>query len=188
MSEKEQFVLVLTDARREKGEWRELLRTQIIHGLVRSGVAAPVVDYLDAPRSVAPMLADENCLFALCFDGFGAELVIARGGNGLSRDGTLRSLFAACQRKLVDFMHEVPIHERMSHQHSAIHDQRHLLVTSYSSAAIAQDLGLRNVFFVPSVTLNVSNERMLRGPVRPLAERSVQILLPPEVGAFASLG
>jgi hypothetical protein len=151
--------------------WRHnlLFANELVPAFAELGIPVHVLDYRTQPREVSQALRDAACSFFFCFNGFGSELQLADG-----EPGRLRSAFEYYGKPLFDLMHDCPAHESMAHQVHSTFPRRCLLLTDYAYVAVARSLGVRNARFVPSITFPAA----LPGPAKPLAERSIDILLP----------
>src|SRR5262245_17707817 len=78
------------------------------------------------------------------------------------------------RKRLFDFMHDCPAHDNMGHQALSTYSPRTLLITDYRYATIADELDIRDVVFVPSITFPAqAGDR-----VKPLQDRPIEMLLP----------
>ena len=127
-----------------------------------------VIDYLEEPKAVVAAARDAGCRALLCFNGFGSEVRCPTGG------GRLAPLFDLCGKPLIDIMHDCPVHETMAHQIESLSRHRHLFITDFSYAALARQVGIRNVWFAPSITFPAT----LGAMAKPWLSRSIEILLP----------
>ena len=130
-------------------------------------VAIDVIDYMQNAQALRRALEDKNCLFILCFNGFGSEIQIQFA------PGCLKSAYEVYQKPLIDLMHDCPAHETMSHQISSTFQQRNLFLTDYGYVSVANALGMPNVRFSPSITFP---RHISKTPKH--ADRTVNVLLP----------
>jgi hypothetical protein len=120
---------------------------EIAEGLCSFGMPSRIVDYRRDIRQVKDALADHDCAFLICFNGFGAELCIANRAPG-----DLISAFQYYGKPLFDLMHDCPSHESMAHQMHVLHKTRRLLLTDHGYIQEAHELGVPDVRFVSSIT------------------------------------
>lgn len=155
----------------EIDQWRHntLFVNELIPAFAATGVTLKMLDYRAQARAVNDALKDADCGFFLCFNGFGSELQVSAG-----QPGRARSAFEYARKPLFDLMHDCPAHESMEHQVNSCFRRRFLLMTDYGYVSVAKSLGMRHARFVPSIAFPAT----LPGPVRPLRDRSIEILLP----------
>ena len=132
------------------------------------GLPLRPVDYRSDPRALTKALMDSNCVFAICFNGFGSEVSVVG-----PRPGSLRSAFEAFGKPLFDYFHDNPSQETMGHQVESTTRFRHVLFTDYGYLAEGLDLGFPNVRYIPSITFPTH----LSKPLRPLRDRPIPLLL-----------
>jgi hypothetical protein len=147
----------------------DLFVEELAPAFAAAGQPTRAVDYRADPAKLFAALKDPNCRFFLCFNGFGAELRCPTGVPG-----RLDPAFEYFPKPLFDFMHDCPAHESMAHQLSSTYGRRHLMMTDYFYACMAQSLGMPSVHFVPSITFPTAFQAE---PLR-LADRDIQVLLP----------
>jgi Glycosyl transferases group 1 len=147
--------------------------------LAECGLPSRVVDYRREIRQVQAALHDERCAFLICFNGFGSELSLATGSPG-----GMASAFGHYRKLLFDLMHDCPSHESMAHQMCVVDPMRQLLLTDYGYVQEAQELGVPNVWFVPSITFPVT----LPPPMRTRQNRPIQALFPVRLPPPSSVG
>jgi hypothetical protein len=147
----------------------DLFVDELAPAFAAAGQPTRVADYRADPAEVFAALKDPDCRFFLCFNGFGAEL---RCPTGIP--GRLDPAFEYFPKPLFDFMHDCPAHESMAHQISANYGRRHLMMTDYGYAGLAQSLGMPYVRFVPSITFPTA----FHATPQPLANREIPVLLP----------
>ena len=167
-SPKGRYVLILICLAIDAYGHNSIFAHEIGAALSEQGYDLRRVDYRARPRDVMDALTDADCAFALSFNGFGAELAVQ------PTLGHLVSAFRHFGKPLFDLMHDCPSHESMVHGTTLGPDDRHLLITDYGYVQDAEDLGARNVRFVPSITFPKS----LPGRPRPFSDRTVEVLLP----------
>jgi hypothetical protein len=167
-SPKRRYVLILICLAEDTWGHNLTFAHEIGSALSEQGYDLRRADYRDSPRDVMDALTDPDCAFALSFNGFGAELAVQ------PILGVLTSAFRHFGKPLFDLMHDCPSHESMVHGTTLGPDDRHLLITDYGYVRDAEDLGARNVRFVPSITFPKS----LPGRPRPFRDRTVEVLLP----------
>jgi hypothetical protein len=126
------------------------------------------LDYYREASEVYSALRDPSCAFFVCFNGFGSELSVSLVPQQLTPAMTVYG------KRLFDLMHDCPAHDNMGHQTLSTYPERSLLVTDYRYAAIAQELGVSDVSFVPSITFPAH----VGDAVKPLKDRCIEILLP----------
>lgn len=167
-SPKGRYVLILICLAIDPHGHNLIFAHEIGAALSEQGYDLRRVDYRERPRDVMDALADPDCAFALTFNGFGAELAVQ------PTVGDLVSAFRHFGKPLFDLMHDCPSHETMVHGTTLGPDDRNLLITDYGYVQDAEDLGARNVRFVPSITFPKS----LPGRPRRFRDRAVEVLLP----------
>jgi hypothetical protein len=155
----------------EIDQWRHntLFVNELIPAFAAQGVTLRMLDYRAQARAVNDALKDEACRFFVCFNGFGSELQVSD-----VQPGRFRSAYEYARKPLFDLMHDCPAHESMEHQVDSRFRRRFLLMTDYGYVSVAKSLGMRHARFVPSIAFPAT----LPGPVRPLRDRSIEILLP----------
>jgi hypothetical protein len=136
-------------------------------GFASAGLTTKTIDYISQSDIVHRDLDDPDCLFFLCFNGFGSEINVAMG------NGQLCSAFEARRKPLIDLMHDCPAHETMAHQIYATTASRYVFSTDYGYAEIAKSMGMPNVRFMPSITFPLHLAKALES-----SERTIDILLP----------
>ncbi|SOZ35386.1 glycosyltransferase [Cupriavidus neocaledonicus] len=162
------YVATLTNPGADKHQHNLVFTNELAACFATQGIGTTSIDYLAHPRQVTEAAQDPHCIFFVCYNGFGSELLLNAG------PGDLRSLFACYKKPLFDLMHDCPAHESMSHQIGSTGDYRTLLITDYSYANIARMLGSRRVYFSPSIAFpQASPDR-----IEPLQSREIDILLP----------
>ena len=122
-----------------------------------------IEDYHDL-AAVGAAMADPDCRFFLCYNGFGSEIRLRDGGM---------SAYSAFGKPLIDFMHDCPANDAMQHQVASIFPERHLFLTDVSYLAVAREMGFANVRFVPSITFPGTI-----GDVPPWHDRPIEVLFP----------
>jgi Glycosyl transferases group 1 len=137
--------------------------------LAECGFASHIIDYRREIRRVQDALADADCAFFICFNGFGCELALP-----WQAPGELVSAFGHYRKLLFDLTHDCPSHESAAHQTGILDVARHVLLTDYGYVQEAQELGIRNVRYAPSITFPKSLPPVLRTE----AHRPIQALLP----------
>ena len=133
------------------------------------GQASRSMDYRREPRRVLSALADPDCPFMICFNGFGSELSLPQWAPG-----QFVSAFAHFRKPLLDLMHDCPSHDSMSHQVRIRDPIRRVFLTDYGYVQEAEELGFPNVRYVSSITFPHS----LPAPETPRAKRPIRALLP----------
>jgi hypothetical protein len=162
------YVAVLTNNSVDEHQHNYVFTNELAAAFDKQGIDILPIDYLATPRQVTEAAQDPNCMFFVCYNGFGSELLLNAG------PGELRSFFACYKKQLFDLMHDCPAHESMSHQLSSIGEYRKLLITDHSYANVAKLLGVRNVYFSPSITFPYSSPK----EIQPTSTREIDILLP----------
>lgn len=160
-------------AEADPSQRNSLIAEELVPAFARLGVSLRILDYRRHPRDAMTALKDPANLFCICFDGFGAELLVAT-----RKPGGFRSAFEYFGKPLFDIMHDCPAHEIMGHQVDARFRHRFLLIPNYDYVAMAQAMGQRNARFVPSITYPAA----VCSPLKPLAERSIDVLVPVTAG------
>ncbi|MCI0145641.1 glycosyltransferase [Paraburkholderia sediminicola] len=169
------YAVILTCSDKDKYRHNETFANELAPGFLAQGLRVRSLDYLRDVRAVAEAVRDDHCLFFVCFNGFGSELMYSTG-----RPGMLESIFEYNGKLLFDFMHDCPVHESMAHQIDSVGKFRRLLSTDYTYAHIARLLGVKSVRAVSGITFpNTITEGQ-----RPHESRGLDILLP--VGLFSS--
>ena len=143
--------VILVRGEIDRFQHNRLFADELVAAFAARGCNVRVVDYLAESKTLLSILREPECRFVLTFNGFGSEIEVPTG-----RLGTLDSAFEAFNKPLFDLMHDCPAHETMGHALRATYAQRHILGTDYTYAGIAQQLGVRDVTFVPSVTFPVA--------------------------------
>jgi len=133
------------------------------------GHASRTVDYRREPRRILSALADRDCAFIVCFNGYGCELSLPNRAPG-----PLESAFAYFQKPLLDLMHDCPSHDAAAHQVLIRDPMRRVLLTDFGYVQEAEELGFSNVRFVPSITF----PHTLPPSEGPRAKRPIRALLP----------
>ncbi|WP_354684165.1 hypothetical protein [Cupriavidus necator] len=167
-TELQKYVAFLTNQAIDRHQHNHVFTTELSKSFAARNIGTRTIDYIATPRHVTEAALDPNCLFFICYNGFGSELLLNAG------PGDLRSLFSCYNKRLFDLMHDCPVHESMSHQHASTGDFRTLLITDHSYAHIARMLGIRHVYFVPSITF----PGFAPDIARPISSRDIEILLP----------
>ncbi|MFX1762826.1 glycosyltransferase [Paraburkholderia sp. A1RI-2L] len=163
------YAVVLTCGDKDKYRHSECFASELAPAFLAQGLHVLSLDYLRDVRAVSEAVRDKHCVFFVCFNGFGSELMYAAGTPGV-----LGSVFEYYGKTLFDFMHDCPVHESMAHQIGSVGEFRRLLCTDYTYAHIARLLGAKNVQAVPSITFaNTITEGEC-----PHASRSIDVLLP----------
>lgn len=167
--DQESYGAILVAAGRDKYDHNQIFANEIAAAFEAEGVRTKQVDYIQQVRLLSECYPDPHCKFFVCFNGFGSELSLASGALDL------QSAFAYYKKPLLDLMHDCPLHETMAHQAESKGPWRNLLLTDYNHAFLARLLGTGSVRFVPGITFPAS---LGRGPAKPFAERSIDVLLP----------
>lgn len=167
--EKELYAVVLTASERDKYSHNSVFANELIAAFEALNVSMRSLDYAKEARHVSHALRDSNCLFFLCFNGFGSELLLTT-----KTPGELISAYEFYKKPLFDLMHDCPAHETMGHQLDSIGRTRNLLLTDYSYAHVARMLGIANVRAISSITFPATIGRA----ATPLSKRSIDVLLP----------
>ncbi|NPT42353.1 hypothetical protein GNZ12_13730 [Paraburkholderia sp. 1N] len=162
------YVVILTRLDTDRHRHNSTFADELAPGLISHGVEVRCLDYVRDVRQVGEALRDPACLFFICFNGFGSELMV------FLSPGDLKSTFACHDKPLFDLMHDCPVHETMAHQVSSKGSFRHLLITDYAYGHLARMLGVENVHFVPSITFPTT----LSGMNVPFDDRPIDVLLP----------
>jgi hypothetical protein len=133
----------------------------------KKNLETKIINYMESSKQAHNALQDKQCLFAVCFNGFGSEIKIPASAH------RLLSAYEIYNKDLIDLMHDCPGHETMSHQLNSTFPRRYLFSTDYGYAAVANSLDMPNVRFMPSITFpqHVTNEIKH-------SDRSIEILLP----------
>ncbi|SAL72110.1 hypothetical protein AWB71_04459 [Caballeronia peredens] len=163
------YAVILTCSDIDKHKHNECFSNELTPAFLAQGLSVRKLDYLREVRAVSDAIRDEHCVFFVCFNGFGSELLHAAGQPGI-----LASVFEYYGKPVFDFMHDCPVHESMAHQIASVGEFRRLLSTDYTYAHIARLLGVKNVRAVSSITFpNTITEGQ-----RSHASRSIEVLLP----------
>jgi len=163
------YVLILTCNAIDEFGHNAVFAEEIGAGLAASGVTTKVCDYRQQFRELTEAMRDPACLFLMAFNGFGAEIAVAGWPAG-----DLVPAYDLARKPLFDLMHDSPAHDTMAHQVLVRSAWRHLLVTDHGYAQEAAELGFPSVRHVRSITF----PRTLPGPVVPIGDRRVSVLLP----------
>ncbi|MFM0595941.1 glycosyltransferase [Paraburkholderia dilworthii] len=162
------YAVVLTCVDKDRHRHNTTFADELSPGLISRGVDVRCLDYIRDIRQVSNALQDPACLFFVCFNGFGSELMVNLA------PGHLLSTFDHHSKPLFDLMHDCPVHETMAHQIDSTGSYRQLLITDHSYAHLARVLGVRSVHTVPSITF----PKTVGDSNAPLETRSINILLP----------
>ena len=127
-----------------------MLTEELAAAFAGIGITVRIRDYRRQPRDVLNALNDPACRFALCFDGFGSELLVAS-----RKPGGFRSTFEYTHTPLFDLMHACPAHDGMAHQVDSRFGLRTPLLTDFASVSFAKSMGFRAARFVPSIACTV---------------------------------
>jgi hypothetical protein len=165
-----QYGIIITRRDIDRFEHNALFAYELTVAMRHHGIPMQSFDYVSQPTELFAALADPNCAFAICFNGFGSELRLLTG----ALPNSTMSVFTAFEKPLLDFMHDCPAHDTMKHQVEAKFPQRILLLTDHGYASVARSMGFPSVGFVPSVTFPAT----IGIDLKPLANRTVPILLP----------
>ncbi|MGO4390465.1 glycosyltransferase [Variovorax sp. M-6] len=133
------------------------------------GFTTRTFEYKKDVRQVSAALADPDCKFFVCFNGFGSELLLTS-----ATPGYLTPAFEHYGKPLLDLVDDCPIHEDMRHQIDSVGPIRKLMVTDYGYAYLARLAGMGSVRTVPGIAFPTS----VRSEPKPLADRPIDILLP----------
>jgi hypothetical protein len=162
-----EYAVVLVRSNIDRFEHHVLFARELTHAFASAGITLIAIDYIAEPRKVFDALKDPNCLFFVCFNGFGSELRFPSGWAT-----PYRPAFSAFNKYLFDIMHDCPAHESMAHQLNSNFAERILLMTDFGYAGMAE-LSAPHVNYVPSITFPKTLPS-----VKPIDERSIDILLP----------
>ena len=155
-----------------------LFANELLPAFAARNVEVRILDYISESKKVFGSLQDPDCKFFLTFNGFGTELRMPT-----LKIGSLDSAFDVFGKPVFDLMHDCPAHETMAHQLNSTFPQRRLLATDYTYASMAQQMGIRDVTLVPSITFPAALEGADTPP-----ERDIELLLaigtsPPQIFA-----
>lgn len=128
---------------------------EIDSALAEFNIAARIIDYRLDFGKIRESLEDDNCLFFICFNGFGSELSLAG-----SQPGDFYSAFQYFNKNIFDLMHDLPTHEAMSHQAKIRFPRRYLLSTDFGYVQEAHELDIHNVRYTPSITFPRTQAQM----------------------------
>lgn len=162
------YGVIFSNISKDKHQHNFTFSIEISESFKERGIEIRELDYIRDSRQVTIALQDPNCLFFLCFNGFGSELLIHYA------PGDLRSAFDYYRKPLFDLMHDCPIHESMAHQVKSTGRYRTLLITDYSYAQISRLLGVHKVYVAPSITF----PRVAAPVCKVIADREIEVLLP----------
>lgn len=137
-------------------------------------IGAKIIDYRSHPRAIHSALQDNDCVFFICFNGFGSELSLAN-----DQPGRLSSAFQYYGKSVFDVMHDCPTHETLVHQMGVNFPLRFVLATDYGYVQEAHELNIHNVRFVPSITFPASQPPPRRHAGRRTHRWLLPIQLPP---------
>lgn len=163
------YAVILTNKKIDRFGHNGVFAKEITVAFEKLKIPLRELDYLVHIREVFEALKDRRCLFFLCFNGFGSELMLPVGAPG-----HLRSSFEVFGKPLFDLMHDCPSGEPMAHQIESRSRARMVLLTDYGYVQDAQELGFPNVRFVPSITFPCTlpqHQKVSR-------DRSIKVLLP----------
>ena len=163
------YGIIITRRDIDRFEHNALFTHELTVAMRQHGIPIRCVDYRSQPAELFATLRDPNCAFAICFNGFGSDLLFPTGVSLNS----MASVFTTFNKPLLDFMHDCPAHDTMRHQLEATFPQRILLMTDHGYANLARTMGFPNVSFVPSVTFPAT----VGSEVKPMDNRSIPILL-----------
>ena len=166
---REGYAVVLVCSEIDGFSHNAVFAQEIVAALAACGQDSRVLDYRKEPRALQAALLDSACAFMICFNGFGSELGLANYSPGQHY-----SAFTYYKKPLFDLMHDCPSHESMSHQIPIRDPIRHLMITDYGYLQEAQELGISNIRFVPSITF----PHTLQTASLPPADRPIKVLLP----------
>ncbi|WP_354673871.1 glycosyltransferase [Cupriavidus alkaliphilus] len=162
------YGVIFSNISKDRHQHNHTFCAEISAGFKQHGIDIIELDYISDSRQVTSALQDPNCLFFLCFNGFGSELLVHFA------PGDLRSAFDHYRKPLFDFMHDCPIHESMAHQIKSTGRYRTLLITDYSYAQISRLLGVHRVYAVSSITFPNTAPTVRKAS----ADREIDVLLP----------
>ncbi|MBB3006212.1 glycosyltransferase family 1 protein [Cupriavidus alkaliphilus] len=162
------YVAILANNAADRHQHNLVFTNELAASFAKYGIGTIPIDYIAHPRQVTEAAQDPHCIFFVCYNGFGSELLLNAG------PGDLRSLFTCYKKQLFDLMHDCPAHESMSHQVASTGDYRTLLITDYGYANVAKMLGIRRVYFSPSITFPHASPDY----IEPVHSREIDILLP----------
>jgi glycosyltransferase involved in cell wall biosynthesis len=162
------YAVIFTNTNLDRYKHNVTFAEELTPALRSSGVDVRYLDYIHDIRGVSEALKDPSCVFFICFNGFGSELLLS------AAPGEILSAFANYRKPLFDLMHDCPIHESMAHQINSVGEYRRLMLTDYSYANLARLLGMRRVRFVPSISFPKTSAQTNT----PLEQRSIDFLLP----------
>ncbi|MDQ0140080.1 glycosyltransferase [Cupriavidus necator] len=162
------YGVIFSNISKDRHQHNRTFCIEISEGFKQHGIDILELDYIRDVRQAMSALQDPNCLFFLCFNGFGSELLIHFA------PGDLRSAFDHYRKPLFDLMHDCPIHESMAHQIKSTGRYRTLLITDYSYAQISRLLGVHKVYAVSSITF----PQVAAPGGKVIADREIDVLLP----------
>lgn len=165
----ENYVSILICEEVDRFHHNAVFAAEIASAFREAGIKTRTFDYRKQVREVNSALKDPLCQFFLCFNGFGSELSLSPG-----TPGHLLSAFEGYQKPIFDLMHDMPSGEPLAHQVKSRSKFRFPLMTDYGYVQEANELGIPNVRFVPSITFpsTVAKRQLL------LKDRPIQVLLP----------
>lgn len=168
-NKKENYVSILACEEIDRFHHNAVFAAEIAAAFADANVKTRTFDYRKQVREVTAAVMDPLCQFFLCFNGFGSELSVSPG-----TPGHLLSAFEYYRKPIFDLMHDMPSGEPMAHQMNSRSKFRFVLMTDYGYVQEANELGIPNVRFVPSITFPRTVAR--RQPL--LKDRPIQVLLP----------
>jgi hypothetical protein len=176
--EKSGYTVILTTDRRGEQTPDAALARELVEAFQSLGLSTRVHDYTKDVRQVSSAMADAGCLFFVCFNGFGSELLLTTGAAG-----HLVSAFEHFRKPLFDLVTECPVHDDMRHQIESTGRMRNVLTTDSLFVWLSRLAGTPNVRTVPAMSFPSAVSQASK----PHAERSIDVLLPIDVSNADSI-
>src|SRR5689334_8083882 len=90
------YAVLLTCLDKDRHQHNTTFVEELSPGLISHGISVQCLDYLKDVRQVTEAMRDDDCLFFVCFNGFGSELMVSMG------PGNLQSAFSSYRKPVFD--------------------------------------------------------------------------------------